>query len=122
MGVVSLSNIQVYGYIGVRPEEKAAGRWFSVSVHIDFHLKKAGETDDVAHTVDYGKVAEVVKIAMKTKHNLLEAACRSIAEKVLAHYPSVEKMEVIIRKMHPFLEAQVEAAEIRWNYPEDFLK
>lgn len=120
MGVVALSNMQVYGHIGVLSEEKSAGRWFSVSVRIHFPLKAAGQSDSVSNTVDYARIGEIVRIVMGMKFNLLETASRAMAEEILAKYPSVEKMEIFLRKMYPFLEDQVEAAEITWNYPEDY--
>jgi dihydroneopterin aldolase len=120
MGVVALSNMQVHGRIGVLREENAAGRWFSVSIRIHFPLKAAAQSDNVKDTVDYSKVAEVVHNAMTKKHKLMETASRAFAEGILAIYPKIEKMEILIRKMHPFIQGQVEAAEITWNYPEDY--
>jgi dihydroneopterin aldolase len=120
MGVVSLTNVKVHAHIGVLPEENAAGRWFSVSVHIHYPLKDAGKSNQVADTVDYKRVADAIQAGMKPKHKLLEAAARTVAEDILGLYPAIQKMEIHIRKMQPFIGGQVEAAEIVWMYPDDF--
>lgn len=120
MGVVSLTNVKVHGNIGVLPEENAAGRWFSVSVHIHVPLKEAGKSDHIKDTIDYKRVADAIQKGMKPRHKLLEAAARTVAEDILTVYPSIKKMEIHIRKMQPFIGGQVEAAEITWMYPEDY--
>ena len=111
---ILLRTIEFYGYHGVTEAERQTGRRFAVDVALDVDLVRAGATDDVADTVDYGAVCErVLSVARGPAVNLLETLAARIAADCLDLSPLVEGVEVTVRKLHPPLPAPVAAAEVR---------
>lgn len=82
---IIMSKMDFYGYHGVLPEEKSLGQKFSVDVEIGCDLQKAGKTDDLDETINYGLVYQEIKKIMETeKHDLLETCAHRIAGRILS--------------------------------------
>ena len=63
MDTVAVMGIRARGHHGVLDFERQMGQTFVVDVEMVVDTTRAGRTDDLAHTVDYGAVAtEVVAI------------------------------------------------------------
>jgi dihydroneopterin aldolase len=98
---VSLHGIQFYGYHGVLPEEGELGTRFAVDVDLFLDLKRAGETDGLAHTVDYTEVYELVlEIGTKMKFKLIESVAERIASEILRRF-KVKEVTVRVKKLFP---------------------
>jgi 7,8-dihydroneopterin aldolase/epimerase/oxygenase len=111
---ILLRAIEFYGYHGVTEAERRTGRRYAVNLALDVDLARAGETDDVADTVDYGAVCErVLSIGQGAPVNLLETLAARIAAACLDAYPAVMGVEVAVRKLHPPVQAVVESAGVR---------
>ena len=83
-----LHGMVFYGYHGVSPEEQRLGQRFVVDVELETDLSKSGDSDDLADTIDYGKVYETVApIVQGAPYRLLEALATAIANKVLQTFP-----------------------------------
>lgn len=61
MDYIHLNEMAFYGYHGVLEEETRLGQRFSVTVSLATDLQQAGETDDLAKTVNYAEVYELCK-------------------------------------------------------------
>jgi dihydroneopterin aldolase len=86
MDCIHLTNILCYGYTGVFPEEQALGQRFEVDVTLWLDLSKAGESDRLEDTLDYGCVATTIQHIVRTsKFALLERLATAIAHAIL--YP-----------------------------------
>ena len=72
---------------------------FEVDVELALDLRPAGATDDLARTVDYGRVYDVVADVLLTRtFRLLEAIAEAIATDLLASEPAVDAVVVRVRK------------------------
>jgi 7,8-dihydroneopterin aldolase/epimerase/oxygenase len=81
---ILLTGLTFYGYHGVHPEERALGQRFVVDLALDFDLRPAGESDDLAKTASYSEVYRVVREVVEgPPRNLLEAVAEGIARAVL---------------------------------------
>jgi dihydroneopterin aldolase len=90
------------GRHGALEGERAEPQPFEVDVEMTLDLRAAGETDDLAVTVDYGAVFEVARrVVETTSRDLLEAIAGEIAADVLAGWPEVDEVVVRVRKMRP---------------------
>lgn len=90
------------GRHGALEGEKAEPQPFEVDVEMTCDLRTAGETDDLAATVDYGAVYAVARrVVEATSRDLLEAIAEEIAREVLAGWPAVDAVVVRVRKMRP---------------------
>lgn len=84
---------------GVLDHEKVTPQRFEVDVELSLDLRPAGLEDDLARTVDYGRVYESVRtIVESTTFNLIEALAEAIAHELLVDFPDVEEVGVRIRK------------------------
>ncbi len=87
------------GTHGVYPEEQVTPQPFEVDVELALNLQPAGISDDLALTVDYGRVFEVCRqIVESTRFNLVEALAEAIAEELLTGFRVVDSVTVRIRK------------------------
>ena len=84
---------------GVLDWEKAEAQRFEVDVELALDAQPAGLDDDIARTVDYRAVYEVVRqIVESTTFNLIEALAEAIAHEVLIEQPLVDEVVVRVRK------------------------
>ncbi|MEN9692678.1 MAG: hypothetical protein RLZZ330_322 [Actinomycetota bacterium] len=94
---ISLKGIRGFGHHGVFPEETANGQEFIVDVEIHLELRKAGETDELDKTIDYGKVSlNVLKHIEGKPLKLIETLAQNIADEILTE----EKVEKVIVTVH----------------------
>ena len=96
---ISLVGIVVYGYHGARPEERSLGQRFVIDVDLDIDLRKPCASDDLADTVNYSEVYQVVNDVIGGHSvNLLETLARRIADSVLSGFSQVNVAHVRIAK------------------------
>ena len=101
MDKIFLTGMQFYAYHGVFEAENQIGQIFIVDVELDVDLKKAGETDDLNHTVNYGLVYEDIKAEMSIQSKLLEHVAERIAKILFSHYNQIMALKVKMTKMNP---------------------
>lgn len=93
-----LSNIRLEGRHGVHDWEQVTPQPFEVDVELVLNLQPAGNDDDLAQTIDYGRVYDVVRpIVESTSFRLLEALAEAISHELLATFP-IDEVGVRIRK------------------------
>ena len=86
---------------GVLPEERTRRQPFEIDVDVAVDLSRAGTTDDLADTVDYGALCERIdQLALDEQYSLLEKFATRVAEVVLAT-PLVTAVTVTVRKLRP---------------------
>lgn len=82
---ITLTGVRAFGYHGVYADEKRDGQEFVVDATLHLSLQRAGETDDVADTVHYGELAELIVAAVENEPvDLLETLAQRIADLILA--------------------------------------
>lgn len=96
---ISLVGITLYGYHGVRPEERTLGQRFVVDVDLEADLRDAAATDALEATIDYSEVyALVAELVEGEPVDLLETLGERIARTVFKRFPRVERARVRIAK------------------------
>lgn len=111
MDRVTIQGLAVHAHHGVFPEEKEHGQRFLLDVSLDIDLARAAATDDLAHTVDYGTLAErVAEVASAGSHDLIETVAGRVLD-VCLEDERVEAAEVTVRK--PDAPVAVELDEVR---------
>ncbi len=112
---VFLEGQQFYAYHGVNPEERAQGQRFSVDVRLMTDLRPAGDTDELASTINYSSVYKRVKAIMEgPPRDLIEAVAEEIASALLAEFPAAMATTVTVRKPEVALKGAIlDAAGIR---------
>lgn len=99
MDKIIMENMGFYGYHGVLKEEKTLGQKFFVDAYLYLSLKKAGETDNLNFSVNYGEVYETIKeIVTNEKFDLLEGLAERICSEIFSSYSLVQKLLIRIKK------------------------
>lgn len=110
---IELRGLRVSAFCGVLPEEQQRRQPFEIDLDIELDLRPAGETDDLALTVDYGAVcAAIGSLAERTRFNLLERLAHEVAELVLED-AKVRAAEVVVRKLRPPVPELLETSGVR---------
>ena len=87
MDYIHVRDMQFFGYHGVLPEETVLGQRFRASVSLAVDIQKAGETDDLEHTVSYVGVYDICKEVIEGKpYKLIEAVAETVASRILSQY------------------------------------
>jgi dihydroneopterin aldolase len=98
MDCIHLTGIRCYGYTGYLAEEQVLGQWFEVDLTLWLDLAPAGESDDIADTLDYRKAIERVKQLIKSsKFALVEKLANAIATSIL-ELEGVQQVRVQLSK------------------------
>lgn len=96
---IQLAGMTFHARHGVADWEKVEAQRFEVDVELVLDLQPAGLDDDLARTVDYSGVYEVVRqVVESTTFNLIEALAEAIAHELLGGHPQVEELVVRVRK------------------------
>ena len=83
--LIEIRGIRGFGRHGVFDHERADGQEFTVDVRLELDTRPAAASDQLADTVDYGKLAEQVHAAIENDPvDLLETLAQRIAELCLA--------------------------------------
>lgn len=87
--------------LGVSKAERDMRRPVDIDLELFTDLGRAGQSDRLAHTLDYGQVYQhVERIAGEREYRLVEALAEQIAQELLATYP-LESCTVVVRKRSP---------------------
>ena len=111
---LSLLGMRFSGRHGVLPEEKVTAQPFEVDVVLHADLGPAAERDDLAATVNYAALFDLVRAIVEgTTRDLIEALAGSIATAVLAATPPdmVGAVEVRVRKPEAPIDGSFDAVE-----------
>lgn len=99
MDKIIMKDMAFYGYHGVLEEEKTLGQKFYIDAELKLDLKQAGGSDDLNHTVNYGKVYETIEeIVVNERFDLLEALGDRICSQILLSFEKIECIKLEIRK------------------------
>lgn len=102
MTTISLDNFYLHGYHGVSEQEQIDGVALRFSARLEVS-ETASETDDIAETLDYVAIAEIIKDEnSKHKYRTLERLATVIAGSCLAYSERVESAEISIVKYKGF--------------------
>lgn len=97
MDKILLQNMMFYGYHGVYEHEREMGQRFAVDAELSLDLARAGESDDIADSLDYVAAYEAVRATVENnKFHLLEALAEHIASALLKG--QVAQVTVRVRK------------------------
>jgi dihydroneopterin aldolase len=99
--VILLQGVQVPAALGVSAAERAMRRPVMLDLEIARDLRRAGESDDLKDTLDYGEIYEVVaRVAGERDHNLVEALAERIISALFDRF-EVSSVELTVRKSKP---------------------
>lgn len=109
---ICLNNVRLYAYHGVLEQERRVGGEYSVSMRVHYNIYKAMQTDDVADTLNYAQLLEIIKREMAMPSNLLEHVAGRIGKSIFLEFPQSEAIDLTVTKLNPPMGADCEGASI----------
>lgn len=111
---IHIENLEFFARHGVFPEETKLGQKFIVSLTMYMNTRKAGKSDDLEVSVDYGAVSHFITDYMKENTFLLiEAAAENLVRELLLHFPLVKGIDLELKKPWAPIGLPVEYASVK---------
>lgn len=117
---IIIENLNVFAHHGVYPEETRDGQNFYVNAVLYTDTKKAGYSDELEDSTNYGEVCQEIHCFL-TEHTykLLEAAAEKLAEYLLQTFPLIQELTLEIRKPEAPIPLPFESVSVKihrgWN-------
>ena len=109
---IYLDEMRFYAYHGVMEQERLVGGEYSVSLAVEADLTEAVRTDDVANTVNYAALYEVVKSEMAVPSKLLEHVAGRIGRRALDMFERITTLTIRVTKLNPPMGADCKGASV----------
>lgn len=111
---IHIENLEFFARHGVFPEETKLGQKFIVSLTMYMNTRKAGKSDNLKVSVDYGAVSHFITDYMKENTFLLiEAAAENLVRELLLHFPLVKGIDLELKKPWAPIGLPVEYASVK---------
>jgi dihydroneopterin aldolase len=106
--LIEIKGIKSFGYHGVFESENIAGQDFYVDVVLELDLTRASVTDDVADTVNYAEVTDlVIEEIIGERVALIEKLASRIIDRIKSSYPQIMAVSITVHKPQAPVNAQV---------------
>lgn len=98
---IFIRGLALHAYHGVMPHEAKVGQSFTIDLDLETDLSAAAKSDKVADTVSYDSVVKVASEAfLSQRFRLIEAVAGKVADAILAKFPTIRTVHVVIHKPH----------------------
>jgi 7,8-dihydroneopterin aldolase/epimerase/oxygenase len=119
-GTIEVRGLRLDVVVGVLPDERTRTQPLSVDLDLERPLEEALRTDDLTATTDYAAViALVVRVATDGRFSLLEALAGAIAHAALDADAGVTAVAVVVRKLAPPIDHEVDTVGVRVRLTRD---
>lgn len=119
---IILREVRFHAFHGVMPQERKVGADFTVSLRVGVDLSLPAESDDVADTLNYATLYEVVKQQMEIPSQLLEHVAGRVGKVVMDTFPQVTGVDVTLTKLNPPMGADCAGASVELHLINDKTK
>lgn len=99
MDKIIIDNLEIFANHGVFPEENENGQVFYVSAVLHTETRKAGLTDDLEASINYGTVCHMITdFVQGHTFQLIETVVEKLAEKLLKEFPLLKEITLRLDK------------------------
>jgi len=110
---VYINGLRVMVLIGVLPHEREAPQPIQIDVDVEVDLSRAGKSDNLHDTVNYGAMCDAIaEIARSSSDLLLERLAQRVAECALG-FSGVVVAHVTITKLHPPIDEELASTAVK---------
>lgn len=119
---ICLNGVRFHARHGVMPQETAVGGDFLVSLRLGYDISRAMQSDQVADTLSYADVYDLLKSEMQQPSRLLEHVAGRIAGKLFAAFPDAVSLDLTLTKTNPPMGAECDGAGVELHLINDKTK
>lgn len=99
MDQIRIKGLEIFAHHGVYPEEKEKGQHFFLDAVLYTDTRRAGLTDRLELSTDYGEVCRLMNEVMCAQtYDLIERAAEQTAQEVLLAFPLIRRLELELHK------------------------
>lgn len=98
---VHIDGIRLHARHGVLPQEQLTGNDYIINVRASYDISRAMQTDDVADTLNYAEVYNIIKEEMSVPSKLIEHVAGRIADRLMDSYSQISSVMLRITKCNP---------------------
>lgn len=110
---IELRGLRALGVHGALPEEQSRAQPFEVDLDVWLDLSRAGRSDELDDTLDYGGLCDAtVRVVGTERFSLLEALAERIAS-VVGTDDRVDRVTVTVRKLRPPVPVDLDQVGVR---------
>ena len=109
---IRLRSMRFHAFHGVMPQEGRVGADFVVDLRVGYPVERAVQTDDVADTLNYARLYQLVGREMAVPSHLLEHVAGRIAKAIEDTFPEATSIDLKVAKLNPPMGADCEGAEV----------
>jgi dihydroneopterin aldolase len=109
---IYLDEMHFYAYHGVMEQERLVGGEYSASLIVEADLTEAARTDDVADTINYATLYELVKSEMAIPSKLLEHVAGRIGRRAMETFEKITALTIRVTKVNPPMGADSKGASV----------
>ena len=119
---IIINGLKIFAYHGVNEEEKRDGQEFFIDAELTADLGRAGESDNLADTVNYASAVKTITRAMtENKFDLIEKAAQYVCDTVLSEHSKVDEITVLLKKPHAPVNAEFSYVAVKITRKRDDL-
>lgn len=98
---IKVTNMKVFAYHGVLAEEKKNGQDFYLNAKVYVDMRLAGLTDKLEDTINYDQVCIfLAEVFAEKPFDTIEAAAEYTVQEIMVNFPTIQAMELEVRKPH----------------------
>ena len=113
IGKILIEALELHAYHGWHRHEGEFGQPFLLDLELETDIARAAATDELADALDYALiVATMRRLFVDTRYKLVEAAAASLAQGLLAQFPSVTLVDLRVRKLKPPIPERLSAVGV----------
>ena len=99
--IITLQNVHLYAYHGVMQQEQEVGAWYTVDAELTVADHSCTVTDDIAGTVSYADVYDILREEMQQPSDLLEHVCNRISKRLYESFTQIIAIRITLCKDTP---------------------
>ena len=111
-GYIRLRQVRFHAFHGVMPQERQVGADFLLDLRVGYPLEQAMQSDEVADTLNYAVLYDLVAREMQQPSQLLEHVAGRIAASIGQAFPQVTSIDLELTKLNPPMGADCEGASV----------
>lgn len=114
---IAIRGLEVFANHGVLESEAKDGQYFYLDIVLDVDTSRSAATDDLALTVDYGRLAsELVDAATGTRFQLIETLAHHLAA-ICMDYELVDGVKLSVHKPSAPIPHEFDDVSVTVRYP-----
>lgn len=115
-GFITLNQMKFHAHHGVLEQERLIGNDFEVSLRLQYPLETATQSDNIADTINYAEVYDIVAAEMAIPSQLIEHVAGRIVRSLHSRFPLIEGGCISVAKLTPPFKCELASVAVTLNF------